>query len=112
MSKDENTVREYLAKVNRPYSLNDIVQNLHNEVTKAAAQKALDRLVALGKVNEKCYNKQKIYTIAQDADQKTNVQQDVQDMEMKVMYEPKQPFNVRYDELISFSTVALDHRKN
>ena len=35
---------------NRPYSTNDVVCNLRNEHGKAAVQKALDLLVADGKV--------------------------------------------------------------
>lgn len=85
MSKGENSVLKYLQRVNRPYSVNDIVQNLHNEVTKSAVQKVLDQLVSQGEVKEKCYNKQKIYTIAQNVDQSTNVQQEVQELERQVI---------------------------
>ena len=38
---------------NRPYSVNDVVLNLHKEHGKAAVQKALDVLVADAKVKEK-----------------------------------------------------------
>ena len=84
MSKDANAVLKYLERVNRPYSVNDVVQNLHNEITKNAVQKTLDLLVARGKVKEKTYNKQKIYSIVQNANQSTNVQQEVQDLEAQV----------------------------
>lgn len=38
-------VLEYLATQNRPYSVNDIVLNLHKEHGKAAIQKGLEKLV-------------------------------------------------------------------
>ncbi|XP_024936885.1 homologous-pairing protein 2 homolog [Cephus cinctus] len=60
-------VCEYLKIQNRPYSVNDIVMNLHNEYGKSAVQKALDQLVSKGKVFEKIYGKQKIYCIVQDS---------------------------------------------
>lgn len=43
-SADE-AVLEYLTSQNRPYSVNDIVLNLHKEHGKAAIQKGLDKLV-------------------------------------------------------------------
>jgi 26S proteasome regulatory subunit (ATPase 3-interacting protein) len=50
MSKSKETsaveaVLDYLRTQNRPYSVNDIVQNLHKEHGKAAVQKAVDKLV-------------------------------------------------------------------
>jgi 26S proteasome regulatory subunit (ATPase 3-interacting protein) len=41
------TVLKYLKDQNRPYSANDIMQNLHKEFGKTAVQKALDYLVAV-----------------------------------------------------------------
>jgi 26S proteasome regulatory subunit (ATPase 3-interacting protein) len=38
-------VFDYLQAQNRPYSVNDIVLNLHKEHGKTAVQKALDKLV-------------------------------------------------------------------
>ncbi|XP_059094693.1 homologous-pairing protein 2 homolog [Tigriopus californicus] len=55
----ENAVEDYLRTQNRPYSANDIVLNLHKEHGKTAVQKALDLLVADGKVSEKLNGKQK-----------------------------------------------------
>ena len=52
-SKCEDAVLEYLTRQNRPYSVNDVVLNLHKEHGKAAVQKALDVLVADAKVKEK-----------------------------------------------------------
>lgn len=43
-------VLSYLRKQNRPYSATDIVNNLHNAVTKSVAQKVLQQLVEIGNV--------------------------------------------------------------
>lgn len=48
-----DTVYKYLKLQNRPYNINDIVSNLHNEYGKPAVQKAMDRLVSEGKIFEK-----------------------------------------------------------
>uniref|UniRef100_T1J701 Homologous-pairing protein 2 homolog n=1 Tax=Strigamia maritima TaxID=126957 RepID=T1J701_STRMM len=67
-SKDSGAtggVMDYLKKQNRPYSLVDIVTNLHNQFGKAAIQRSLDQLVTEGKVREKTYGKQKVYVIDQ-----------------------------------------------
>lgn len=61
-----DTVYKHLKVQNRPYSVNDIVSNLHNEFGKAAVQKAIDHLVAEGKIFEKAYGKQKVYCVIQD----------------------------------------------
>ena len=67
MSKDASTsVLSYLRSQNRPYSANDIVNNLHKEHGKSAVQKALDLLVADHKIHEKINGKQKAYVILQD----------------------------------------------
>lgn len=50
---------------NRPRSANDVVEKL-KELGKTAVQKALDELVAKGKVFEKVYGKQKVYCVVQD----------------------------------------------
>ena len=46
-------VVKYLTNQNRPYSVNDLVANLHNEVPKTVMQKTLDALVEEGKIKEK-----------------------------------------------------------
>lgn len=54
MSKSKNSteaaVLQYLTSQNRPYSVNDIVLNLHKEHGKTAVQKALDTLVEVFKI--------------------------------------------------------------
>lgn len=64
-----DVVYNYLKVQNRPYSVNDIVSNLHNEFGKTAVQKGLDQLVIEGKIFEKVYGKQKIYCVVQDNSQ-------------------------------------------
>lgn len=48
-----DTVYKYMKVQNRPYSINDLVSNLHNEYGKTAVQKAIDKLVTEGKIFEK-----------------------------------------------------------
>ncbi|XP_076658520.1 homologous-pairing protein 2 homolog [Halictus rubicundus] len=60
-------VYKFMKVQNRPYSINDIVCNLHNEYGKTSVQKAVDKLVAEGKVFEKVYGKQKVYCLVQDS---------------------------------------------
>ena len=62
-NKCEDAVLEYLTRQNRPYSVNDVVLNLHKEHGKAAVQKALDVLVADAKVKEKVGGRHGIYGV-------------------------------------------------
>ena len=62
-----DTVFQYMKVQNRPYSINDIVSNLHHEYGKTAVQKVIDKLVAGGKIFEKVYGKQKVYCVVQDS---------------------------------------------
>ncbi|XP_071558640.1 homologous-pairing protein 2 homolog [Temnothorax nylanderi] len=65
-------VYNYMKTQNRPYSVNDVVTNLHNEYNKNAVQKAMDQLVSDGKLFEKVYGKQKIYCAVRDSTQDTD----------------------------------------
>lgn len=62
-----DTIYQKVKLQNRPFSLNDILNNLHNEFGKSSVQKALERLVRDGKVFEKVYGKQKVYCTVQDS---------------------------------------------
>ena len=53
-------VLKYLQSTNRPYSANDIFQNLHNAYSKNSIQKSLDELAEKGSLREKVYGKQKV----------------------------------------------------
>ncbi len=76
-------VLQYLTHQNRPYSVNDIVLNLHKEHGKTAIQRALDVLVADGKVKEKVNGKQKAYVVDQSG-LPTATDQELADLEKKV----------------------------
>ena len=54
-------VKEYLYSQNRPYSCNDIFNNLQNKFNKATVQKALDSLTSSTDICEKLNGKQKVY---------------------------------------------------
>ena len=49
-----------MEKQNRPYSVTDIVSNLHGEYSKTQIQKALQQLVDDGSVVCKTYGKQSV----------------------------------------------------
>ncbi|KAI5793777.1 Tat binding protein 1-interacting protein-domain-containing protein [Peziza echinospora] len=59
-------VLEYLRKQNRPYSIIEIVANLHDTVSKTNLTKILKDLVERDLVKEKVSGKQAIYHIVQD----------------------------------------------
>lgn len=55
-SPDE-AILDYLNKQYRPYSTNDIIQNLHGEYSKAVVQKTLESLAARGLILSKLFGK-------------------------------------------------------
>lgn len=59
-------VYAFLRKQNRPFSANDVAQNVSKEFGKSTIQKALDKLVSKKKIIEKPYGKQKIYFVKQE----------------------------------------------
>ncbi|CAR29470.1 hypothetical protein ZYGR_0AD01520 [Zygosaccharomyces rouxii] len=62
-SEDAQTLIEsYLISQYRPFAINDIVLNLHGQITKAAATKALDSLVQEHRVTAKTFGKVIIYS--------------------------------------------------
>lgn len=55
-------IETYLVSQYRPLAINDIVQNLHGKITKAAATKALDTLVQDHRITAKTFGKITIYS--------------------------------------------------
>ncbi|KDR15309.1 homologous-pairing protein 2 homolog [Zootermopsis nevadensis] len=76
-------VLEYLRVQNRPYSTNDIFNNLHEEIKKPTVQKALDHLAKTGAIIEKAYGKQKVYVVKQEDTNVKNFEQELQDLDSK-----------------------------
>lgn len=58
-------VRKYMLDENRPYSANDVHQNMHGKYNKPAVQKALEELAQQGRLLAKEQGKSKIYCAAQ-----------------------------------------------
>jgi 26S proteasome regulatory subunit (ATPase 3-interacting protein) len=79
-----DVVIKYLRDQNRPYSLNDIFSNLHEEIRKPAVQKALEHLVEQSRITEKVYGKQKVYVIKQEDTNAKDLQQELQDLDSKL----------------------------
>ena len=59
------SVLAYMLKQNRPYSVQDVFQNMGKDFGKTAVMKAMESLTAEGKLLEKVYGKQKVYTANQ-----------------------------------------------
>ncbi|QLG71514.1 hypothetical protein HG535_0B05570 [Zygotorulaspora mrakii] len=57
----EQLIEEYLVAQYRPFAINDIIQNLHNKVSKTGAQKALESLEAQERIITKTFGKVVIY---------------------------------------------------
>lgn len=55
-------IESYLVSQYKPLAINDIVQNLHGKITKAAATKALETLVQDRRVTAKTFGKITIYS--------------------------------------------------
>ncbi|KAF9108334.1 PSMC3 interacting protein [Mortierella sp. GBA35] len=64
--KPERIVLDYMTKQNRPYSVTDIVTNLHAAVTKTECQRAVNSLVDKELLTSKTFGKQTIYVVRQD----------------------------------------------
>ena len=65
-SATQKAVYDYLVSTNRPYSVNDIVMNLHKEHGKAAVQRVLDQMVAEEKLKIKLNGKQSCFYANQE----------------------------------------------
>lgn len=61
-SEAEDLIEEYLVSQYKPFAINDIVQNLHNRVARAAAVKALESLAGAGRITTKSFGKIVIYS--------------------------------------------------
>ena len=62
----ESTVHKYLLERNRPYSINDLFNNLHGSISKPALTKALNSLVAKEEITCKVFGKSTLYVMRQD----------------------------------------------
>ncbi|KAJ1729928.1 PSMC3 interacting protein [Coemansia biformis] len=64
-SSEEKAVLDYLVKVNRPYSANDISSQLHGLVSPVQAKKVLNDLADDGRIQRKANGKQQIFYATQ-----------------------------------------------
>lgn len=69
---DSLKIFEYLRSQNRPYSAQNVFDNLHGSIKKANCGKLLDSLVEKGEIIGKEYGKAKIYFYNQEKLQETN----------------------------------------
>lgn len=80
----KEAVYKYLKLQNRPYSANDVMQNLHNEFGKTAVQKAMDDLTRENKIREKVYGKQKVYCPIQDDVNSAEMEVEIVELDSKI----------------------------
>jgi 26S proteasome regulatory subunit (ATPase 3-interacting protein) len=66
-SGSEKLIIDYLVKQNRPYSAQDLLNNLEGKVGKTELVNKLDELASANKIIEKIYGKQKVYMAIQVA---------------------------------------------
>ena len=59
------SILAYMMKQNRPYSVQDVFQNMGKDLGKTAVMKSMESLTADGKLIEKIYGKQKVYAANQ-----------------------------------------------
>ncbi|XP_022661376.1 homologous-pairing protein 2 homolog isoform X2 [Varroa jacobsoni] len=94
MASTEDIVLTYLLDQNRPYSMNDILQNLRQAVGKAALLRDLNALVESDLIIEKTYGKQKIYYANQeklaDATPEQLAEMEIQCINQESLYKEKQ----------------------
>jgi 26S proteasome regulatory subunit (ATPase 3-interacting protein) len=62
----KKAISEYMIKMNRPYSVQNIIDNMQGRVKKTSAQTILDKLSDEGVLKCKEYGKAKIYLANQD----------------------------------------------
>lgn len=89
----EKAILDYIKAQNRPYSSNDIFNNLHKEHGKTAVVRALEQLAQDEKIKEKTYGKQKIYFANQDEFP------DVAEAELSAMDQEIADLNTKKEEL-------------
>lgn len=71
----EDIIEKYLESQERPFALNDIVQNLHNQVSKPNALKALEALVDSDRIMSRTFGKIIIYS---RHDKEINFEEEIQ----------------------------------
>ncbi|KAH9499143.1 PSMC3 interacting protein [Bulinus truncatus] len=86
-------VLAYMIKQNRPYSVQDVFQNIGKDFGKTAVTKVMEGLTTEGKLKEKVYGKQKVYV----ADQSQFP--DIKDTEILVMDQAKFHLNAQNQKL-------------
>ena len=64
--ENKENVLKYLTNQNRPYSVIDLVNNLHNTIPKSKIEKVLEVLKEEGSIKEKLNGKQKAYVVSQE----------------------------------------------
>ncbi|KAJ2272449.1 hypothetical protein IW141_004526 [Coemansia sp. RSA 355] len=80
-SSEEKAVLDYLVKVNRPYSANDISSQLHGLVSPAQAKKLLNDLADEKKLERKINGKQQIFYAIQTSIEVPSVEEAEQEEE-------------------------------
>ena len=62
----KDAIQAYMRSQNRPYSIQNVMDNMHGRVPRKICQDVLDALTAEKHITEKEYGKAKIYLANQD----------------------------------------------
>ena len=65
LAGEEAIIFQYMLEQNRPYSFQNILDNLRGQVKKTSGQRAADKLAADGKIQSKDFGKSRIYFMNQ-----------------------------------------------
>lgn len=88
----EDLVKNYLKEQYRPYSVSDLILNLHNRINKATMTKCLDSLVSAGEIVSKTYGKM-VYYVYKEKEIDKNLEVEVNTESIKKIKEDMEDLN-------------------
>nr|AGH55780.1 Hop2 [Brachionus calyciflorus] len=97
-NKNETIVLDYLVEQNRPFSAQDITNNLDGKLGKTVITNALEKLAADNRIIEKVYGKQKVYMALQKIDT-VNIKGQLRDLDEKIITSGAELNRIKQDNL-------------
>lgn len=88
----EDLVKSYLKEQYRPYSVSDLILNLHNKINKATMTKCLDSLVSTNEIVSKTYGKM-VYYVYKEEEIDKNLEAEVNTESIKKIKEDVEDLN-------------------
>ncbi|CAF0715907.1 unnamed protein product [Brachionus calyciflorus] len=97
-NKNETIVLEYLVEQNKPFSAQDITNNLDGKLGKTVITNSLEKLAADNRIIEKLYGKQKVYMALQKIDT-VNIKGQLRDLDEKIITSGAELNRIKQDNL-------------